>query len=67
MTLEGRVEALENTSNGQEARIRLLELLAERSLDLIEEIRRDNQQTQRLWVRLAQRYGWLDEDDLLAD
>ena len=30
---------------------------------LLAEVRRDAQQTQRLWVRLAQRYGWLDEND----
>ena len=30
---------------------------------LLEEVRRDSAQTRRLWVRLAQRYGWLDDDD----
>ncbi len=37
--------------------------LLERHQELLAEVRRDAQQTQRLWVRLAQRYGWLDEDD----
>ncbi len=32
----------------------------------LEEIRRDAAQAQRLWVRLAQRYGWLDAEDLGA-
>ena len=35
----------------------------ERQEELLAEVRRDAQQTQRLWVRLAQRYGWLDEND----
>ena len=35
----------------------------ERQQELLAEVRRDAQQTQRLWVRLAQRYGWLDEND----
>ena len=35
--------------------------------ELLEEVRRDSQQTQRLWVRLAQRYGWLEDDDLSAN
>jgi len=37
--------------------------LLERQEELLAEVRRDAQQTQRLWVRLAQRYGWLDEND----
>ena len=39
------------------------EELLERHEELLAEVRRDAQQTQRLWVRLAQRYGWLDEND----
>ena len=35
----------------------------DRQEELLAEVRRDAQQTQRLWVRLAQRYGWLDEND----
>ena len=35
----------------------------ERQEELLAEVRRDARQTQRLWVRLAQRYGWLDEND----
>ena len=76
-TIDERVDSLEDTSLGHEARIRLLELLAERSLELLTEVRRDNdhkaevlaemrrdtQQTQRLWLRLAEKYGWLEDDD----
>jgi hypothetical protein len=38
--------------------------MLEHQQEVLEEIRRDAKQTQRLWVRLAQRYGWLEEDDL---
>ena len=30
----------------------------------LEELRRDSRHTQRLWIRLAQKNGWLDDDDL---
>lgn len=32
--------------------------------DNLEEVRRDAQHTQRLWVRLAQKNGWLDDEDM---
>ena len=32
--------------------------------DNLEEARRNSQRTQRLWIRLAQKNGWLDDDDL---
>ncbi len=31
---------------------------------LLAETRRDSRQTQRLWVRLCEKYGWLDDVDL---
>ena len=38
------------------------ELLKQNS-ELLAEVRRDAQRTQRLWVRLAQKYGWIEEED----
>ena len=32
----------------------------------LEETRRDCQQTQRLWTRLALKHGWLEDDDLAS-
>ena len=32
--------------------------------DNLEEVHRDTQHTQRLWIRLAQKNGWLDDEDL---
>ena len=31
--------------------------------DLLADVRRDSAQTQQLWVRLAARYGWLEDDE----
>ncbi len=73
-TLEERVEALETTTRTHDAMLNLLISVGERQLTMLEgqremldEIRRDSQQTQRLWVRLAQRHGWLDDDDLRSE
>ena len=30
----------------------------------LEETRRDAQQNQRLWTRLARKHGWLDDEDM---
>lgn len=30
----------------------------------VDELRRDARHTQRLWIRLAQKNGWLDDEDL---
>ncbi len=46
--------------------VKEIRVVQENQNELLEEVRRDTQQTQQLWVRLAQRYGWLDEDDLTA-
>ena len=64
MTTQDRIEALEQTVRTHDVMINMLVSIGERQQELLEEIRRDNQQTQRLWARLAQRYGWLDDDDL---
>ncbi len=62
-TTEERVEALEITTRTHDAMLNLLISVGERQLEMLNEIRRDSQQTQRLWLRLAQKYGWLDDDD----
>lgn len=49
---------------------RMVELLAKqderlaRSEERLEETRRDVQQNQRLWTRLARKHGWLDDEDM---
>ena len=42
----------------EEGFIRVVDLLEKHS-ELLSEVRRDAQKTQRLWVRLAQRHGWI--------
>ena len=56
-------ERQQETLDRQQALLERHEELLERQQELLAEVRRDAQQTQRLWVRLAQRYGWLDEND----
>jgi hypothetical protein len=66
-SIEERVRELEATKDNHQAMINLLIAIGERQQTLLEEIQRDSQQTQRLWVRLAERYGWLDDEDLTND
>ena len=66
-SIEERVRELEATTGNHQAMINLLVAIGERQQTLLEEIQRDSQQTHRLWVRLAQRYGWLEDDDLLTN
>ena len=75
--IEERVAQLEDTSRTHDVMLDMLISIGERQQEMLErhqemlerqqemlaEVRRDAQQTQRLWVRLAQRYGWLDEND----
>ena len=63
MTIQERVAELELIAGNHDALIHLLIAIGERQQALLEEIQRDARQTQRLWVRLAERYGWLDDDD----
>ena len=70
-TIEERIEQLEGTSRTHDVMLNLLVSVGERQLEMLDgqremldEIRRDARQTQRLWVRLAQRHGWLEDDDL---
>ena len=39
----------------------------QRQQEQIDEIREDTKMTRRLWVRLAAKHGWLDEEDLNGD
>ena len=40
-----------------------LTLLAERQQETLEEIRRDNRQTRRIWIAIARKQDLFDEDD----
>ena len=55
-TLEDRVTSVEQA-------IGLLTLLAERQQETLEEIRRDNRQTRRIWIAIARKQDLFDEDE----
>ena len=67
MTTEERLDRLEEVSE------KLTELMAtvvtaiQHQQELLDEVRQDTKMTRRLWVRLATKYGWLDEEDLDGD
>ena len=76
--LEGRVGRLEDAVvrligiaenqtkilNDHTKLLRAHQVLLGKLNDNLEEVRRDSQHTQRLWVRLAQKNGWLDDEDM---
>ena len=45
-------------------RIEQNEEMLKRHEEMLLEIRREAAMTKRLWTRLAQRYGWLEDEDL---
>ena len=63
MTIQERVAELELIAGNHNALIHLLIAIGDRQQALLEEIQRDGRQMQRLWVRLAERYGWLEDED----
>ena len=58
------LESLADRNEQHEVQLNLLTSIAERQQTLLEEIRRDAQQSQRLWVNLCRKYGWLEDADL---
>ena len=72
------MSTLDDIVSGHETRLNLLTTIAERQQTLseridkkidqmderLEETRRDTAMTRRLWVNLAKKNGWLDDDDL---
>ncbi len=69
MNMQERMEHLETLSNNHERMINLLITLNERVVDMIEELREEVKKVtrtadaaQRLWVKMAEKHGWLDED-----
>ena len=79
--MEQRIEALENLArmqaefNGnlmtmlqsqEEVNRNVLTMLQSHE-EAMAEMREDHRKTQRLWVRLAQKYGWLEDIDPSED
>ncbi len=70
MAMEERLTQVEQGIRNHDASIGLLIDIADRQQVLLERIDRrleqveqDTAMTRRLWVRLAQRYGWLEDED----
>ena len=57
------LERQQETLDRQQEMLDRQQEMLDRQQEMLAEVRRDAQQTQRLWVRLAQRYGWLDDND----
>ena len=57
------LESLDEMRAYHETRISLLESIAGRQQSLLEEVRRDAANTQRLWIHLCRKYGWLEDAD----
>ena len=67
MSIDGadsRIVSLENVAVEQAAINRLLTGLLEHQEQKIDELKNQTASIQRLWVRLAQRHGWLEEGDV---
>ena len=58
--MDGLQEAMMEILKGQAETRALQGIMAEH----IEELRRDTQRNQRMWVHLAYKHGWLDDEDL---
>jgi hypothetical protein len=70
MTDEERLAHVETTVANHQVQLDLLIGIAERQTTLLEElqaqtveIKQDTAMTRRLWIHLARKHGWLDDDD----
>ena len=81
MTTEERLDRLEDTDrilselmvevirlvHRQDERLERQDEQIRQQQELLAEVREDTKMTRRLWVRLATKHGWLDDDDLNGD
>ena len=70
MSMEDRIAHVETETSNLDVQVKLLTGIAERQLELLErldanlgEVRRDTEMTRRLWVHLARKHGWLEDED----
>ena len=66
MATERRLDTVEAAILVLSESVVVLQELAVRQQEQLEEIRRDNAMTRRPWVKLAAKYGW-DDDDLFHE
>ena len=62
-----RLERQQEQIQLQQEQIQLQRQDIRQQKELLDEVRQDTEMTRRLWVRLATKHGWLDDDDLNGD
>ena len=60
--LQANQEALQANQETMQSNFQELKANQEAIVNLMEELTREATTTRRLWLRLAQRYGWLDDE-----
>ena len=60
--IQSNQEALQANQESMQVNLQELKANQESIVNLMEELTRDAATTGRLWLRLAQRYGWLEDE-----
>ena len=67
MTTEENLERLKELGVQLDELKTTADAMIQRQKKQLAEMREDTKMTRRLWVRLAAKYGWLDDEDLDGD
>ncbi len=59
-----RTEAMERRAEAMEKRAEAMEKRAEATEQSLESVKRFDRQTRKLWIMIARKVDWLDEDDI---
>ena len=62
--LKKQTAAMENRAAAMEKRAAAMEKRAEATEQSLESVRRFDRQTRKLWIMIARKVDWLDEDDI---
>ena len=62
--MERRADAMERRADAMERRADAMEKRAEAVEQNLESVRRFDRQTRKLWIMIARKVDWLDEDDI---
>ena len=60
--IQSNQEALQANQETMQSNFQELKANQEKIVNVLEELTRDAATTRRLWLRLAQRYGWFDDE-----
>ena len=61
---ERRADAMEKRADAMEKRAEAMEKRAEATEQSLESVKRFDRQTRKLWIMIARKVDWLDEDDI---